>query len=241
MDSLEIDGKEYISARRAGREYGYTSDYIGQLVRKGLIVGKKVGRAWYVEQESLAAYTPAAIGGDHSSLVTHAPERVVETHVEADILPASEKVEDKAESIEEVKNPYESLIVRSLPPEREAQKIAVDDVYSMRYITDDEPTLPRIVERKMEHVAPAESVFVRTQRNETPVEVPKLPEMRYAAPVRLGVSQSNLGRRSLLTLVGALAVAALFIGVVSATFMDKTYTLRGNEITAGVGFSSFGN
>lgn len=56
MDSLEIEGKEYISARRAAREHGYVADYIGQLIRNGKIQGKKVGRSWYVESDSLNAY-----------------------------------------------------------------------------------------------------------------------------------------------------------------------------------------
>jgi hypothetical protein len=56
MDSLEIEGKEYISAKRAAREHSYTMDYIGQLIRGGKLVGKKVGRAWYVEQDSLTSY-----------------------------------------------------------------------------------------------------------------------------------------------------------------------------------------
>lgn len=56
MDELEISGKRYISARRAGKENKYTPDYIGQLIRGGKLVGQKVGRAWYVSEESLSAY-----------------------------------------------------------------------------------------------------------------------------------------------------------------------------------------
>jgi hypothetical protein len=56
MDELEISGKRYISARRAGKEYGYHSDYIGQLVRSKKLLGQKVGRSWYVELGSLTEY-----------------------------------------------------------------------------------------------------------------------------------------------------------------------------------------
>lgn len=59
MDSLEIDGKEYVSARRAAKEHGYVADYIGQLIRGGKLAGKKVGRAWYVSKESLEFYVKA--------------------------------------------------------------------------------------------------------------------------------------------------------------------------------------
>lgn len=56
MDELEISGKRYISSRRAGKQYHYHSDYIGQLVRGGKVIGTKVGRAWYVDEISLAGY-----------------------------------------------------------------------------------------------------------------------------------------------------------------------------------------
>jgi hypothetical protein len=56
MDELIISGKRYISTKRAGKEYRYHSDYIGQLVRSGKVQGQKVGRSWYVSETSLAAY-----------------------------------------------------------------------------------------------------------------------------------------------------------------------------------------
>ncbi len=56
MDELEISGKRYISTRRAGREHQYHADYIGQLIRGGKIQAQKVGRSWYVDEDSLAEY-----------------------------------------------------------------------------------------------------------------------------------------------------------------------------------------
>jgi hypothetical protein len=56
MDELEISGKRYISTRRAAREHGYHSDYMGQLIRGKKVGGQKVGRAWYIEEDSLNAY-----------------------------------------------------------------------------------------------------------------------------------------------------------------------------------------
>ncbi len=56
MDELEISGKRYISTRRAAREHGYHSDYMGQLIRGKKVAGQKVGRAWYIEEESLNVY-----------------------------------------------------------------------------------------------------------------------------------------------------------------------------------------
>lgn len=56
MDELEISGKRYISTRRAAREHGYHSDYMGQLIRGGKVAGQKVGRSWYIDEASLAVY-----------------------------------------------------------------------------------------------------------------------------------------------------------------------------------------
>lgn len=60
MEELEISGKRYISTRRAAREHGYHSDYMGQLIRGKKVVGQKVGRAWYIEEGSLNAYLGVA-------------------------------------------------------------------------------------------------------------------------------------------------------------------------------------
>jgi len=56
MDELTIAGKLYISARRAAKEYKYHSDYLGQLIRTGKLDGQKVGRSWYIAEDSLNAF-----------------------------------------------------------------------------------------------------------------------------------------------------------------------------------------
>ena len=66
MDELQISGKRFISSRRIARDNGYTSDYIGQLIRGGKVTGQKVGRAWYVDAVSFNTFlgserTPAKL------------------------------------------------------------------------------------------------------------------------------------------------------------------------------------
>lgn len=58
---LFIEGKNYISVRRASQETGYAQDYIGQLCRQKKIPAKLVGRTWFVDIESLVRYRSGAI------------------------------------------------------------------------------------------------------------------------------------------------------------------------------------
>lgn len=55
-DDISLDGKQYISSKRASEEIGYSQDYIGQLARGGHIDAKRLGGMWYVSMESLSAY-----------------------------------------------------------------------------------------------------------------------------------------------------------------------------------------
>jgi hypothetical protein len=79
--NIVLEGKEYVSAKRAAEETGYARDYIGQLARKGLIGAQRVGGLWYVSLESLKgyqanaeAYVPAVSAaqqpGDPDSIVS---------------------------------------------------------------------------------------------------------------------------------------------------------------------------
>ena len=47
-ESIYFDGVEFISATDAAREGGFTRDYIARLCREEKIMGKRVGKQWYV-------------------------------------------------------------------------------------------------------------------------------------------------------------------------------------------------
>ena len=53
---LELDGKSYITSKRAAEITGYAQDYIGQLARGGEIDAQKIDGAWYVVLETLLSY-----------------------------------------------------------------------------------------------------------------------------------------------------------------------------------------
>ena len=52
-DHVDIEGVTYISSKRAASEYGYTTDYIGQMARAGRVRAKLIGRSWYVLEDDV--------------------------------------------------------------------------------------------------------------------------------------------------------------------------------------------
>jgi hypothetical protein len=56
MNELTIQGKTYISSKRAAEITGYAKDYVGQLSREGYIEATMVGRSWYVLESSIKAH-----------------------------------------------------------------------------------------------------------------------------------------------------------------------------------------
>ncbi|RJQ33329.1 DNA-binding protein [Candidatus Parcubacteria bacterium] len=59
-EKMTIEGENLISSKRAAELSGYAQDYIGQLARKSLIEGKRIGGLWYVSLESLNGYKSRA-------------------------------------------------------------------------------------------------------------------------------------------------------------------------------------
>ena len=46
----------FVSTREAAKGSGYSADYLSRLARAGHVRGELVGRAWFVDRASLAAY-----------------------------------------------------------------------------------------------------------------------------------------------------------------------------------------
>lgn len=53
MDTVVLDGTEYLKASSAAKQFGYTPDYIGQLCRGKKVDARLVGRTWFVNPDSL--------------------------------------------------------------------------------------------------------------------------------------------------------------------------------------------
>jgi len=59
-EQVVIEGKEYISSKRAAELSGYAQDYIGQLARGGLVDAQRIGGLWFVLMASLETYKAKA-------------------------------------------------------------------------------------------------------------------------------------------------------------------------------------
>ena len=73
---IVFDGCRYFLASEAAADFGFSPDHIARLARQGKINGRRVGKKWYVEPESLRAYLKML--GELSrpaNLSSEAPER----------------------------------------------------------------------------------------------------------------------------------------------------------------------
>lgn len=208
-----LSGKRFISSRRIARENGYTSDYIGQLIRGGKIVGQKVGRAWYVEEASFAAYlgseVPAPVPApieEAESATTKESVSEVEQEPEPAAAPVLKEVpaeETPVAVVEEAPQPVEEKVVNHIEepvhhvPLRISKKIESSaPAGGLRYYADDAPALPPIVQQ------PRTSVDNDVET--VPVRPPALtPARTHTRTLRIGA----VGVLAALVLVAAAALS----------------------------------
>ena len=58
---LFFDNKKYISTNQAGLLTGYSKDHIARLCAGDQVISKRIGRTWYVEEESIIKYKNSLI------------------------------------------------------------------------------------------------------------------------------------------------------------------------------------
>src|SRR3989338_10987247 len=174
MDELEIAGRRYLSTRRAAKEHKYTPDYVGQLIRGGKVVGKKVGRSWYVEEASLNAYlngeaAPAravAAATPVASALTPVNEVAVENISESEMQ--KEEIKEEEKTFEPIVVKTKNLEEHHIPIRTTVMPVQEKPVAGLRYVADDEPALPEIKRKVTLTTAPA--VSVRREVAEAPHE-----------------------------------------------------------------------
>src|SRR3989344_7100212 len=153
MDELMISGRLFLSSLRAAREHGYHSDYIGQLIRGGKVKGQKVGRAWYVDAESLATYLGKETLSAQEVRVVPEEKMILEPEIVEKKVEAKETVGGDPEE-------YHIPIVKAVEIKEPVTIISTSDEKKKRgltYVADDSPLLPEIRKKqKLSH--PPEAV-----------------------------------------------------------------------------------
>ena len=221
MDELQISGKRFISSRRLAREYGYTADYLGQLIRGGKITGQKVGRAWYVDAASFEQYLgeegPSVVAPviEKEVFVEPAAVEVVEQDKEEKkeaVVISVEKEEEKipaAAAIEEepIHHVPLHIIKKEEPIEAEEERVSG----GLRYVVDDAPSLPEI------------------RFNEKESRIAKIAQREQeVTPAFEPARATKSSRGSTLMLLGAGAAVFVFCAVVSSALSLNLSIEAGN-------------
>jgi len=145
MEELVFDSKKFISSKRAAELTGYAKDYVGQLCRMGKVVARQVGRAWYIEEESILRHK--GIDSNLPEAMVREPERiqpekesdrVVESihqsvEPEINVAPATIKTSDDRETSDSAYNTSSSEnsdALESLLPELRRDGANFDDLES---------------------------------------------------------------------------------------------------------------
>ncbi len=94
-DTLILEGKNYISARRAAKIINYAQDYIGQLCRSEKLDCKMVGRSWFVTEESLLNHRENAIDATQERItkISKKPEEIIKEIIKKNIQSVAARLE----------------------------------------------------------------------------------------------------------------------------------------------------
>ena len=56
VSEIVVGGSRHLPAREIARAHGYVRDYVARLCREGKVNGRRLGKLWYVDAESFAAF-----------------------------------------------------------------------------------------------------------------------------------------------------------------------------------------
>lgn len=140
MDEITLEGKVYISSKRAAELTGYAKDYIGQLARSKKITATRVGRAWYVLQADIQQH---ASGDDVSS-------RKIEDIQEKEVVDSKSSVTKESSEIPSslrVESPQGFTRALSTLQHNSPTQNVFKTWGSIQYLKDDRPLFPQNLNR----------------------------------------------------------------------------------------------
>jgi hypothetical protein len=74
---INIGGVPYQPAAEVASKYGYVRDYVARLCRQGKVRGRRLGKLWYVDAESFAAFVR---GQAHGRILSPAAAQEISNH-----------------------------------------------------------------------------------------------------------------------------------------------------------------
>lgn len=171
MESVVFDGKEFVKASVLAEKFRYTQDYLGQLCRGKKVDARLVGRAWYINLDSLNSHRTARYK----------------------VAPKTETVEVRKPS-----NHYLSRIDVEPVLKQKTVKIMKGESgklteFSMKYEGDDYSLIPRVNKSAISsnlHIVPAEAEKLKVHKykdvkNITNFKAEPLPEVYLAGKLKV--------------------------------------------------------
>lgn len=193
MDELTLDGKTYLSSKRAAQVTGYAKDYVGQLCREGRIEARLVGRNWYVlessilehrfgadeqPKESVQAPEPVASAWESPTYSAEPPQMVPELRPKP--LEVPENLAPKAPALADMQSAWKEWFATQATEEKmlpDASDMLLEA--APEEVLLEEETAPELVRE-------AEEVSIHIERHqEAPVEEIEPVEEVYEEPVAL--------------------------------------------------------
>lgn len=197
MDEIVLDGKKYVSAKRAAKQTGYTKDYIGQLSRAGRLPARMIGRNWYIEESAV----------DHQQKSTlRKLENGNTGDSDAKELPPPVQSENRSISVSQESPSKVRLIPTQLasrqkiPPVNSMPRFgssAIAEAFPMRYTVDDRPLIPTPIRHQRTSITVEDVVTVtpkvkqatKTESSTSPSEyvadARAVRVQRYGPPARI--------------------------------------------------------
>lgn len=206
MEEISVKGEKYLKASVIAENFGYTSDYIGQLCRSGQVKATLVGRSWYVNEDSVRKHRK----GRYRSTSTKSKE-----HLREAVEVKSVNSEGKKSAITNTK--YEND-ESDLIPTIKINKVTEENINENKDISDEEITpdeISEIEKTKVEFAAVQRPVFktIPNFQKQVAYSVPK----KIVAENRPQKNQVNKEpKSSQFSYLTAIAVSTCFLIVTSA-------------------------
>lgn len=150
MDEIILDGKEYISAKRAAKQTGYTKDYVGQLCRAGRLPARMIGRNWYVEESAVSAQRKSTLRHREDLHSNRVPEQHLLNQRQEGVI---HQQPTKATRLTPRELASRSPMQQDNAPASRYGPRTIEEAFPMHYTTDDRPLIPTPIRRQRTSIA----------------------------------------------------------------------------------------